>query len=165
MLSFEQIKWQRNHDFIQNLKNPLNFTLIFSIIDLSSKDFKNLSKNLKDQKSSFSNLVNTSYLKKNINNFKNLKKLQNIIHGLIYVSLYKIKDLDLLNIKVEDSSNYYLVGILYNNTLYYPSYLKKFNNLTFLGIFSKLINFFYFKQSIIYFYVSSLKKFFFYDKR
>jgi len=148
---------------MHNINNPTFFTLIFSVVDLSSNDFKNLRMNLKKQ-GTISNLVNTSFLKKNINNFPNLNKLKNIIHGLIYVSLYQVNDLDSFKLKIEDSFNYYLIGILHNNMVYYPSYLKKFNNLTFLGIFSKLINFFFFKQSLVYFYVSSLKKFFFFNK-
>jgi hypothetical protein len=161
MLKFEHVKYLQNKDFTKNFFNPDSFTLFFSIIDASSSEFDLLRKSLKSQ-GLISQLMSISFLKNIINDFTLTKQFYKIFHGSLFISTYNPDNLSNFQVKLSlDSTFYYLIGNLYKNHLYYPSSVLKFNSLSTINTFSKLINFFFFKQSLLYFYISSIKKFFY----
>ena len=161
---YENVKYRYNQDIGKAILNPNSFLIIISIINIASSDFKNLHKKIK-KNIAFSKSVNLSFLKENIKGTPLLNKIKKILHGPIHLSIGSFKGYNNFNLELENTSNYYIVGIIFNNYLYYPTFLSKFNGLTTENTFFKLLNLLIFKQSLLFFYFLNIKLSFFLVKK
>ena len=94
-----------------------------------------------------------------------MNKIKKILYGPIHLSIGSFKGYNNFTLELENTSNYYIVGIIFNNYLYYPTFLSKFNGLTTENTFFKLLNLLIFKQSLLFFYFLNIKLSFFLVKK